>query len=195
MIGLSGLKSGDFVFIEIAEVCRHRTGRAVQFPPLAAVGVFCAVGHLAGEHGLAAVLKADGDTVYLHHINDGHSGHRDRFNGWDIHGAADEGCRHFLTVHGNDGFAAKRIPIFRLQHDGIHIGLAVFKCGDGGQRAVGVVVGVPGGNGLVVFKLLPALVEDIIIVLIGCPLGGCPRGIARLIVEFHVFNGGGRDGG
>ena len=77
----------------------YRTGRAVQFPPLAAVGVFCAVGHLAGEHGLIAVLEADGETFDLHHINDGDGWHSNRLDGGNIHSAADEGCRYFLSVH------------------------------------------------------------------------------------------------
>ena len=70
MIGLSGFKSGEFIFIEIAEVCRHGAGLAVQLPPLTAVGVVCAVRYLAGERRLIAILKAYGDIVDFHHINE-----------------------------------------------------------------------------------------------------------------------------
>ena len=53
------------------------------------------------------------------------------------------------------------------------------------------VIGVPCGNRIVVFKLLPAFVGDLIFVRICLR---CLRGIARLIVEFRIFNGSRGDG-
>ena len=77
MIGLSGFKSGDFVFISAAEeICGNRTGFAVQLPPLAIVCILHAFGTLAGKNGLVAVFEADGDIVDLHHINNFHGGRR-----------------------------------------------------------------------------------------------------------------------
>ena len=192
MIGLSGFKSGDFIFINSASplrLCRNQAGIAVQLPPFTTVYVVYTVGHLAGEHRLVAVLEADGDIVDLHYINDGHSRHGDRFNGRDIHGTADERCGHFLSVHGNDGFTAEGIPVFRLQHKGIHIALAAFKFRDGRQRTVGAVVGIPSGNGFVVFKLLPAFIGDLIFVhIVNSYPCHCLRCITRLIIEFCILN-------
>ena len=87
-----------------------------------------------------------------------------------------------MSVHGNDGLAAEGIPVLWLQHKRIHIVLAVFKICDSGQSAVGTVIGIPCGNRLVVFKLLPAFVDDLIFVQIGSSYRGtCLRRIAGLI--------------
>ena len=192
MIGLSGFKSGDFIFINVASplrLRRHQAGIAVQLPPFTTVCVVYTIGHLASKHRLVAVLKADGDTVDLYHINGGHSRQGDRFNGRDIHGTADERCGHLLSVHGNDSFTAEGISVFRLQHKGIHILLSAFKFRDGRQSTVGAVIGIPSGNGFVAFKLLPAFIGDLIFVCIvnGYPCH-CLRCITRLIVEFRILD-------
>ena len=75
MIGLSGFKSGDFVFISAAEeICGNRTGFAVQLPPRSSQYVVYIIGHIAGEYGFIAVLEADGGVIDLHHINNFHGG-------------------------------------------------------------------------------------------------------------------------
>ena len=87
MIGLSGFKSGDFVFINFASklwFCRNQAGRAVQLPPRSPEYVVYIIGHITGEHGLVAVLEADGGAVDLHHINDFYGRHRNSLNSRDI---------------------------------------------------------------------------------------------------------------
>ena len=75
MIGLSGFKSGDFVFISAAEeICGNRTGFAVQLPPRSSQYVVYIIGHIAGEYGFIAVLEADSGVIDLHHINNFHGG-------------------------------------------------------------------------------------------------------------------------
>ena len=77
MIGLSGFKGVDFIFISTAEEIRgNRTGLAVQLPPLTIVCIVYAFGALAGEHRLVAVLKANRDTVDLYHIDNFYSSRR-----------------------------------------------------------------------------------------------------------------------
>ena len=77
MIGLSGFKSGDFVFISAAEeICGNRTGFAVQLPPRSSQYVVYIIGHIAGEYGFIAVLEADSGVIDLHHINNFHGGRR-----------------------------------------------------------------------------------------------------------------------
>ena len=89
MIGLSGFKSGDFVFISAAEeICGNRTGFAVQLPPRSSQYVVYIIGHIAGEYGFIAVLEADSGVIDLHHINS--------FLG---------GRRHGQYIHEPNGFA------------------------------------------------------------------------------------------
>ena len=94
-----------------------------------------------------------------------------------------------FPIHCNDGFAVEEISILRLQHKGIHITLAAFKFCDGRQRAMRAVIGIPGGNGFVVFEFLPAFISDFIFIGIGIIyLGGCLRSVTRTISEFYILN-------
>ena len=96
-----------------------------------------------------------------------------------------------FPIHCNDGFAVEEISILRLQHKGIHITLAAFKFCDGRQRAMRAVIGIPGGNGFVVFEFLPAFISDFIFIGIGIIyLGGCLRSVTRTISEFYIPNVG-----
>ena len=53
------------------------------------------------------------------------------------------------------------------------------------------VIGIPGGNGFVVFEFLPAFISDFIFIGIGIIyLCRCLRSVTRLIVEFHILNVG-----
>ena len=134
MIGLSGFKSGDFIFINSASklwFCRDQAGRAVQLPPRSPEYVVYIIGHITGEHGPIAVLEADGGTVDLHHINDFYGRHRDRFNSRDIEEFPAQTRFCTFRIHCNGGFAAEGISVLRLQHKGIHIALSAFKFRDG----------------------------------------------------------------
>ncbi len=116
-------------------------------------------------------------------------GRRNRFNSRDIEEVSTQTRLYAFPIHCNGGFAAEGISILRLQHKGIHIMLAAFKFRDGWQRAMRAVIGIPGGNGFVVFKLLPAFISNLIFVRIGSRhLGGCLRCIAQLIAEFRILD-------
>ena len=134
MIGLSGFKSRNFIFINSASklwFCRDQTGRAVQLPPRSPEYVVYIIGHIAGEYRFIAVLEADGGTVDLHHINDFYGRHRNRFNSRDIEEFPAQTRLCAFRIHCNGGFAAEEISVLRLQHKGIHITLSAFKFRDG----------------------------------------------------------------
>ena len=79
MIGLSGFKSRNFIFINSASklwFCRDQAGRAVQLPPRSSQYIVYIIGHIAGEYGFIAVLEADSGVIDLHHINNFHGGRR-----------------------------------------------------------------------------------------------------------------------
>ena len=122
-------------------------------------------------------------------------GRCNRFNSRDMQVFPTQTRFYAFTIHCNDGFAVEEISILRLQHKGIHITLAAFKFCDGRQRAMRAVIGIPGGNGFVVFEFLPAFISDFIFIGIGIIyLGGCLRSVTRLIVEFRILNRRHRDG-
>ena len=133
--------------------------------------------------------------VEFHILNIGGSeravlfGRRNRFNSRDIEEVSTQTRLYAFPIHCNSGFAAEGISILRLQHKEIYIFFPAFKFRDGRKRTVCSVVGIPGGNGFVVFKLLPAFIVDLIFVCIGRRyLCRCLRCIARLIAEFRILD-------
>ena len=87
------------------------------------------------------------------------------------------------------------IAVFRLKFHGIFVSSALFKGAESNIAVrIAAFIGIPIANRVhavigVFLILLPALVGNIIFVLIGaCLLGRRPWGITRLIVEFHIFN-------
>ena len=140
MIGLSGFKSGDFVFISAAEeICGNRTGFAVQLPPRSSQYVVYIIGHIAGEYGFIAVLEADSGVIDLHHINNFHGGRRHGKN--VIEPNSHTVIRHlYLLRLQSDLFIIytelcvliKAIALFKpqvgnIKSNAVDIGLAVFK--------------------------------------------------------------------
>ena len=87
------------------------------------------------------------------------------------------------------------IAVFRLKFHGIFVSSALFKGAESNIAVrIAAFIGIPIANLVhgvigVFLILLPALVGNIIFVLIGaCLLGRRPWGITRLIVEFHILN-------
>ena len=87
------------------------------------------------------------------------------------------------------------IAVFRLKFHGIFVSSALFKGAESNIAVrIAAFIGIPIANRVhavigVFLILLPALVGNIIFVLIGaCLLGRRPWGITRLIVEFHILN-------
>ena len=118
-------------------------------------------------------------------------GRCNRFNSRDIQVFPTQTRFYAFPIHCNGGFAVEGTSILRLQHKGIHITLAAFKFCDGRQRAMRAVIGIPCGNGFVIFEFLPAFISNFIFIGIGIIyLGGCLWGITRLIVEFHILDNG-----
>ena len=96
-------------------------------------------------------------------------------------------CVCQITVEG--------IAVFRLKFHGIFVSSALFKGAESNIAVrIAAFIGIPIANRVhavigVFLILLPALVGNIIFVLIGaCLLGRRPWGITRLIVEFHILN-------
>ena len=116
-------------------------------------------------------------------------GRCNRFNSRDIQVFPTQTRFYAFPIHCNGGFAVEGISILRLQHKGIHITLATFKFCDGRQRAMRAVIGIPGGNGFVVFEFLPAFISDFIFIGIGIIyLCRCLRSVTRTISEFYILN-------
>ena len=158
MIGLSGFKSGDFVFINIASPFRLRGNDAciaVEAPPLASERVACIIRHRTREFRLIAVFKADSDIIYLNQINYRRVVRLGRYNRFNIGKTQVSICGgnrcHCVPVHRSGDFSAEVIFPFRHQQNGIYIFFFAFKRSNGRQGAVCPVVGMPYSHGHIVF--------------------------------------------
>ncbi len=77
---------------------------------------------------------------------------RNRFNIGETQVSVCAGNRcHRASVHRSGDLSAEVITPFRQQQNGIYIFFPAFKRGNGRQGAVYPVVGMPYGNGLIVF--------------------------------------------
>ena len=116
-------------------------------------------------------------------------GRCNRFNSRDIQVFPTQTRFYAFPIHCNGGFAVEGISILRLQHKKTHIFFSAFKFCDGRQRSMRAVIGIPGGNGFVVFEFLPAFISDFIFIgIVIIYLGGCLWGITRTISEFYILN-------
>ena len=168
MIGLSGFKRGDFVFISAAEeICGNRTGFAVQFPPLAIVCILHAFGTLAGKNGFIAVLKGQGCVIDFNHgdflgcfrANCFNIHNKQAIHGFNCIG----GCRCRVPVYRNGAIIRKGVSVFLSQLDGVHIGFTLFKLSNlfHGRR-IFAFIGIPERNRLSVLHFLPAFIGNLI---------------------------------
>ena len=188
-----------FIGIPIANLVHGVIGVFLQLLP-ALVGniIFVLIGACLLGRRLRGIARL---IVEFHILNiDGSEravlfGRCNRFNSRDIQVFPTQTRFYAFPIHCNGGFAVEGISILRLQHKKIHIFFSAFKFSDGRQRAMRAVIGIPGGNGFVVFKFLPAFISDFIFIgIVIIYLGGCLRSVTRLIVEFHILDNGRGDG-
>ena len=188
-----------FIGIPIANLVHGVIGVFLQLLP-ALVGniIFVLIGACLLGRCLRGIARL---IVEFHILNiDGSEravlfGRCNRFNSRDIQVFPTQTRFYAFTIHCNGGFAVEGISVLWFQHKKIHIFFSAFKFCDGRQRAMRAVIGIPGGNGFVVFEFLPAFISDFIFIGIGIIyLGGCLWGITRLIVEFHILDNGRGDG-